>query len=201
MAAVLKSWRLFGVLVLAISTADLLALPHADFHTLRGTEFMVWCTVVCALPCLLIAFTASSVAILWPSRTTRWILANRRYIGLAFAFGMSWHFAFVAYFLLTFGYHMRSIDLTLDIIGLCFLIAMTLTSFPRFARRLSVANWRRLHRTGIYTLWFLPTFFFLDDYLRDHEPLYLGMLGVLFAALALRFLAWRHASVAVRSIA
>jgi DMSO/TMAO reductase YedYZ heme-binding membrane subunit len=38
---------------------------------------------------------------------------------------------------------MRSIDLTLDIIGLCFLIAMTLTSLPRFARRLRVANWRR----------------------------------------------------------
>jgi DMSO/TMAO reductase YedYZ heme-binding membrane subunit len=110
---------------------------------------------------------------------------------------MSWHFLFVAYFLVTFGYHMRAIDLTLDIIGLCFLIAMTLTSFPRFARRLSVANWRRLHRTGIYTLWFLPVFFFLDDYLKGRDPLYLEILAVLFAALALRLLAWRHTSVAV----
>lgn len=201
MAAVLKSWRLFGVLAFAISAADLLGLPHPDFHALRGTEFIVWYTVLCALPCLLIVFSASSLAILWPSRTTRWILANRRYIGLAFAFGMSWHFLFVTYFLVTFGYHMRSIDLTLDIIGLCFLIAMTLTSFPRFARRLSVANWRRLHRTGIYTLWFLPTFFFLDDYLKDHDPLYLEILAVLFAPLALRFLAWRHASVVIRRAA
>jgi methionine sulfoxide reductase heme-binding subunit len=201
MATALKSWRLFWVLALAISTADCLALPHADFHSLRGTEFIVWFTVVCALPCLLVAFSTSSVAILWPNRNTRWLLANRRYIGLAFAFGMSWHFVFVAYFLARFGYHMRSIDLTVDIIGLCLLIAMTLTSFPRFARRLSIANWRRLHRTGIYTLWFLPIFFFLDDYLRDHEPLYLVMLGILFAPLALRLLAWRHASVAVRSAA
>jgi hypothetical protein len=160
MAAVLKSWRLFGLLALAITTAVGLGLPHANFHSLRGTEFIVWWAVLCALPCLLVAFTASSVATLWPSRATRWILANRRYIGLAFAFGMSWHFLFVAYFLASFGYHMRTIDLTLDIIGLCFLAAMTLTSFRRFARRLSVANWRRRHRTGIYTLWFLPTFFF-----------------------------------------
>ena len=201
MAAVLKSWRLFGVLALAVSTVDGLALPHADFHSLRGTEFMVWYTVLCALPFLLIAFTASSIALLWPGRFTRWILANRRYIGLAFAFGMIWHFLLVAYFLATFGYHMRTIDLTLDIIGLCFLIAMTLTSFPRFARRLSVANWRRLHRTGIYTLWFLPVFFFLDDYLKGREPLYLEILAVLFAALALRFLAWRHTSVVVRRVA
>jgi len=201
MAAFLKSWRLFGVLALAISTADCMGLTHADFHSLRGTEFIVWYTVICALPCLLIAFTASSLAIMWPSRATRWILANRRYIGLAFAFGMSWHFLFVAYFLVTFGYHMRAIDLTLDIIGLCFLIAMTLTSFPRFARRLSVANWRRLHRTGIYTLWFLPTFFFLDDYLKGRDPLYLEILAVLFAALGLRFLAWRHTSVVVRRAA
>jgi len=201
MAAVLKSWRLFGVLALAISATNVLGLPYADFQSARGTEFIIWYAVICALPCLLVAFTASSVATLWPSRATRWLLANRRYIGLAFAFGMSWHFVFVAYFLATFGYHMRSIDLTLDIIGLCFLVAMTLTSFPRFARRLSAANWKRLHRTGIYTLWFLPTFFFLDDYLKDHDPLYLEILGVLFAALALRILAWRHRSVAVRSVA
>lgn len=114
---------------------------------------------------------------------------------------MIWHFSFVAYFLAAFGYHMRTIDLTLDIIGLCFLLAMTLTSFRRFARRLSVANWKRLHRTGIYILWFLPTFFFLDDYLKDHEPLYLGILAVLLAALTLRVLAWRHRTVAVRSVA
>jgi hypothetical protein len=201
MAAALKSWRLFGVLALAISAVDALGLRHADFHSVRGTEFIVWYAVVCALPCLLVAFTASAVATLWPSRGTRWLLANRRYIGLAFAFGMSWHLVFVAYFLATFGYHMRSIDLTLDLIGLCFLLAMTLTSFRRFARRLSIANWRRLHRTGIYTLWFLPAFFFLDDYLKDHDPLYLEILGVLFAALALRVLAWRHRSVAVRRIA
>jgi hypothetical protein len=40
-----------------------------------------------------------------------------------------------------------------------------------------------------------------DDYLKDDDPLYLEILGVLFAALALRSLAWRHRSVALRSVA
>jgi hypothetical protein len=63
----LKAWRLFWVLALAVSTAIAVGLPYADFHTVHGTEFIVVHAVLCALPCLLVAFTASSLAALWPS--------------------------------------------------------------------------------------------------------------------------------------
>lgn len=189
MAMNLERWRLFWVLALLVSTAICVALPSADFHTDRGTESVILHTVFCALPIFVVAFTASSLVALWPSRATRWVLANRRYIGLAFAVGMAWHFSFVAYYFSQFGNPLNVRDLALDLIGLCFLVAMTLTSFRPFARRLRPVNWRRLHKTGIYTLWILPTFFYLDGLREDHGLATVGMLSLLLAAGLLRGLA------------
>src|SRR5215467_14431950 len=201
MATAIKSWRLFGLLAVAESAAICLGLPYADFQSVPGTEFIIVYSVLCALPCLLVAFTASSLVVLWPSRTTRWILANRRYIGLAFAFGMAWHFAFVAYFMASFGNRLRWFDFTLDIVGACLLLAMTLTSFRRISRYLSTRNWRRLHKTGIYTLWLLPTYFFLDDYVEKRQPYWFLLFGVLLAAVSLRVLAWRRRPLMARTAA
>jgi DMSO/TMAO reductase YedYZ heme-binding membrane subunit len=186
MAAMLRSWRLFGVLVLATSMAIAIKLPATDLRSAEGTEIIVMRAVLCALPWLLVAFTASSLATLWPSRFTRWLLANRRYIGLAFAAGMGWHFALVGYFFVTFGNRLHPLDLAIDIVSLLVLAAMTLTSFPRFARRLSVAGWRRLHRTGIYVLWFAPAYFYFNDFLRDRDRFDAVATGVFLAAFALR---------------
>jgi sulfoxide reductase heme-binding subunit YedZ len=190
MARPLESWRLVSALALAISIANGMVLPSVDLRSAHDTEVLILHSVLCALPFLLVAFTASSVATLWPSRATRWILSNRRYFGLAFAFAMAWHFAFVGYSTLVFGNHVGASDLTLDIIGLCFLIAMTLTSFRLFARRLIPADWRRLHRTGIHVLWFLPTYFYLEDYRDNHDLFYLGTGCVFLSALLIPGLAW-----------
>src|SRR5262245_32017407 len=93
----IQSWRLFWLLALAISASVCQALPHTDFHSARGMEYVILRSVRCALPFFLLAFTASSLPILWPNGTTRWLLSNRRYFGLAFAFGMAWHLSFVGY--------------------------------------------------------------------------------------------------------
>lgn len=190
MAKSFESWRLFWMLSLTVSTAICLGLPFADFHTWRGTEFIILHAVLCALPFFLVAFTASSLATLWPSRRTRWLLSNRRYFGLAFAFGMAWHLTFVTYATITFGNRVSPRDLTLDFIAVSFLLAMTLTSFRRFARRLSLANWRRLHKTGVYTICFVVMFFYLDDIRSHWNPLYFGVACLLLAACVLRIIAW-----------
>src|ERR1700679_2332342 len=147
-----ESWRLFALLAFAISAAICVALPFTDFQSAHGTEFIILYSVRCALPFFIVAFTASSLAFLLPGRTTGWLLSNRRYFGLAFAFGMGWHLTFVAYTLLRFGNHINRTATTLDLIGLACLLALTLTSFRWFAHRLSPATWRRLHRTGVYAI-------------------------------------------------
>ena len=184
MRVALKSWSLFWLLAFVTSIAILLGLPEADFRSSRGMVPIILLSVHCALPLFLVAFTASSLAILWPNAFTRWLLANRRYIGLAFAFGMAWHLSFVAYTIWSFGNPLGAKSLTFDLIGLVFLSLLTLTSFRWGARWLSPANWRRLHKTGVYVVWLLATeiYFYKVGTDRSHA----AALGALLAAGGLR---------------
>ena len=185
----LNSWSLFWVLALAASVADLLGLPDADFHSARGMSPIIVRAVHYALPLFLVAFTASSLATLWPSAGTRWLLANRRYIGLAFAFSMAWHFSFVAYTIWTFGNPLNAKATALDAIGFLFLLLLTLTSFRSFARHLSPVKWRRLHKTGVYVIWLVATAIYFHS-LRDGDLFHCVVFAVLLAAWALRAASW-----------
>ena len=195
----LESWRLFVFLAFAISAANCVALPFTDFHSAHGTEFIVLYSVRCALPFFLVAFTASSLAILWPRQSTRWIVSNRRYFGLAFAFGMGWHLSFVAYTILRFGNHLNRTATTLDLIGLAFLLALTLTSFRSIAQRLSPASWRRLHKIGVYVIWLLATYIYLLNVRGGADLFDIVALSVLVAACLLRLAAWTRILLHQRS--
>jgi methionine sulfoxide reductase heme-binding subunit len=186
----LESWRLFWVLALIVSVAIALGLPSTDFRSGHGLERIILRSVRCALPLFVIAFTASSLATLWPSRATRWLLANRRYFGLAFAFGMAWHLSFVAYSIILFGNQLNARATAADVIGLVFLLLLTLTSFRFGARRLSRANWRRLHKTGVYAIWFLATYIYLGNVRGGGDRLHYAGLTVLLVAWLLRVAAW-----------
>jgi methionine sulfoxide reductase heme-binding subunit len=193
MAKAIESWRLFWVLALATSVATCSLLPFADFHSARGTLPMIVRSVRCALPLFLIAFTASSLATLWPNEFSRWLLRNRRYIGLGFAFQMAWHFSFVTYSVFSFGLYASGLTpraLALDLIGFSFLLLMTLTSFKWSARRLTAANWRRLHKTGVYVIWFVATYIYLNSVRHSADVLSIVAFSLLFGAWLLRIVAW-----------
>jgi sulfoxide reductase heme-binding subunit YedZ len=154
-----QRWRLFWTLAFLISVAILLKTRSRaiDLHTNLGLLLMIQRSVKCALPFFVVAFSASSLAQLFPTAFTRWLLANRRYIGLAFAFGMAWHFSFIIWLALR-GYSGFLFAATVfDFIGVAFLVAMTVTSFPRLAPLGPVA-WRRLHTSGVYVIWFVAVY-------------------------------------------
>ena len=184
------SWSLFWVLALTASAATLLGLSHTDFHSAEGTSFIVHRSVRCALPLFVLAFTASSLAILWPSTLTRWVLANRRYIGLAFAFAMALHFGFVTYFIWSFGNPLNFRATMMDVVGFIFLLMMTLTSFRWGARYVSRANWRRLHKTGVYAIWLVAILIYFHGVRVGAGLPYRVFLGVLLVAWMLRVAAW-----------
>lgn len=188
----LTSWRLFSALALALSAVDVAGLLRADLHTSRGTEPAILLTVRCALPFFLVAFTASSLAMLWPGALTRWVLSNRRYFGLTFAFGMAWHFALVGYSFAAFGIHLNRTVITLDLIGATFLLALTLTSFRWSSRHMSARMWRRLHKTGVYAIWLLATYIYAEAVRWGADTVNLLALSALLAAWAVRLAAWVH---------
>ncbi len=186
----LNSWSLFSVLALALSVVNVLGLSRADFHSLRGMSPVILLSVRCALPLFLVAFTASSLAALWRGTYSRWLLANRRYIGLAFAFGMIWHLTFVAYAIRTFGNPLNAKATALDLIGFAFLLLLTLTSFRPFARHMSRANWRRLHKAGVYAIWLVASAIYFHGVREGWSLYYNAAFAVLMAAWVLRVAAW-----------
>jgi len=153
-------------------------------------EFIIKHSVRCALPLFLLAFTSSSLATLWPGRLSRWLLSNRRYFGLAFAYGMALHLALVGYSVLSFGNQLNSTVTALDLTGGGFLLAMTLTSFRWLARRLSLANWRRLHKAGAYAIWLLATYIYISDVRDERDMVHALVASVFLLAWVLRVVAW-----------
>ena len=186
----MNSWRLFWLLAAATTAATCLGLPFADFRSAHGMEFIIKHSVRCALPLFLLAFTSSSLATLWPGRLSRWLLSNRRYFGLAFAYGMALHLALVGYSVLSFGNQLNSTVTALDLTGGGFLLAMTLTSFRWLARRLSLANWRRLHKAGAYAIWLLATYIYINDVRDERDMVHALVASVFLSAWVLRVVAW-----------
>lgn len=121
------------------------------------------------------AYLASTAARRWPGPLTRWLVANRRGVGLSFAVSHLFHgFALVA---LAVAHPVASGAIptaTRVVGGLGFAVvaAMAATSNDWSVRRLGAARWARLHTIGIHYLWGV---FFLT---------YLGTTNVLAAVLA-----------------
>ena len=179
------------LLSLGVSIVIAAGLPLANMRTAVGAESMVLHSVHCALPLFLVAFVASSLVRLRPSRVTRWLLRNRRAFGLGFAVGMAWHLAFVVYFMAKFDRHLNGLALGMDLIGLAFLIALTATSYRSVRRLLPPRSWTLLHRTGVHVIWLLVAWIYLLSARYSPDLSHLATLVVLLGVLGIRVLSWQ----------
>lgn len=139
------------------------------------------------------AFAASSLYQVHRSSLTRWLLANRRYIGVSF--GLS-HFAHLAALIALavisqpFVDNLNAVTIVGGGLGYAFLTAMVATSFDRTAAALGTRWWGLLHKVGAYYLWFL----FFQSYLPRMftSVAYTPAVALLVAVLGLRLaVGWR----------
>ena len=135
------------------------------------------------------AFTASSLSQLWRAPWTRWLLVNRRYIGVSFAVSHFIHLIAIVALTYQLGDKFQLSAATVVGGGLAyvFIAAMTATSFDRSAAWLGPRAWRALHTTGVYAIWLI---FFVSYAPRAAQSLlYVPLAGVLLAAIGLRLFA------------
>ena len=129
------------------------------------------------------AFAASALARRWPGPTTRWLVANRRQIGVSFAASHLVHLvAILALSRLTPVF--TDATIVIAVLGYVAIAAMTVTSFDRTAAWLGPRRWRRLHLTAGYYIWAV----FLASYLPRtilESPAYAPFVVVLLAVLAM----------------
>jgi sulfoxide reductase heme-binding subunit YedZ len=156
--AAINGWALFRIITVPVSVVLAIATATADLTTGAGVAAMVQLSVRFAVPLLYLVFAASSLLVLFPGPFSRWLLRNRKYLGLAFAVAMAWQAVFILWLVIGYtDYYVNEIYVLRDVIegvgGYAFLLAMTVTSFPQTRKRLRPRQWRLLHLSGIYFLW------------------------------------------------
>ena len=163
-----------------------------------GLRLVIRATARTSVILFTLAITASALRRRWPTSATRWLLANRRYLGVSF--GVS-HFVHLLAILALTGWSVRGFFTEAGPVagiagglGYVVLAAMVATSFDATADWLGPAAWRRLHTTGLYYLWFVFFATFAPQVPR--VPLVAGPFTLLLLlALALRL---RDGSTRVR---
>ncbi len=143
-------------------------------------------------------FAASSLRVVWRSEFSGWLLRNRRYLGVAFAFSHAIHLiALIALARVSaeFAASVSPVTLIFGGLGFAFIAALAATSNDRAVRSMGLPNWRRLHKTGVYYLWFI----FFQSYLPRalSSPVYWIPTGLLLVALGLRIYAWQRSRARV----
>ena len=192
--SVLSGWKLTWLLIVAIAVGSTIA--AAAVGGVNGANLGIRITARTSAILFLLAFTASSLYQLWPTSTTKWIRRNRRYLGVGFAGSHFVHAVFIVTVIVLNArrFETHVVDATphgvfvLDFIAYGFIIAMTITSFDRVAKRMQYAAWRRLHVTGSYVIWFT---FFIAYWRRGvtYTEFYGPFLMVFLAALIVRVIA------------
>lgn len=192
-----NGWHLFGPIAFLISVAMVSRLTQIDTTNPADISGMIQLSVRLAVPWLFVAFAASSMVNVLPNNLTKWVMRNRRIIGLCFATGMAWQLFFILWFVIgSFDYYMAEAysyyDLSEQIPGYIILFAMTFTSFKFGRNMISPKQWRILHKGGIYFLWavvwstyWFELYFYDDIQTIDYIYYWMGI-----AAWGVRMAAW-----------
>ena len=191
-----NKWPLFWWYSAITTVIMLAAALNINSIDREGVLELIRLSVRCSLPAYLLVFCASSTRQLWKNNSTKWLLVNRKYLGLSFSCAMACQLVFIAWYINLDREGFKEIFWNLSalpgVLAYIFLALMTITSFKRFRKMLSPRSWKRLHKTGIYLLWINFLDIYIESYLFDQKMYYLAMALILLSLWGLRIIAWKH---------
>lgn len=189
MTQTFSGWRLTGLLSILLALMALAILIPDGFST-DAIRMTIRATARTSLVLFLLAFIASPAARLWPGDATRWLMRNRRYIGVSFAASHGIHaLAIIAFAIqdpVLFGEMTSTGTLISGGSAYLFIILMAATSFDRAVAWLGARNWRILHTTGA---WYIALSFIVTNAKRTPDmPLYWLPVALVLGAILLRLI-------------
>ena len=154
----LNSWPLFYLVAGLTFAVICVGLVVIGVSTPEAAVSMIRLSVQLASPWIFLAFVARPLVQLYPGSFSKWLLRNRRYLGLSFAAGFGWQAVFIAVlFALHSDYYWQELhntaDLILRMLSYLLLLALTVTSFFPVRRAMRPKDWRVLHLVGIWYFW------------------------------------------------
>jgi hypothetical protein len=187
-----SGWPIVGWATLVVVAIQLAVLAVAGTGE-EGVRMAIRASARTSAVLFGLAFTASSLYRLAPGETTRWLLRNRRYLGVSFAVSHAIHLAAIVTLAVAFDVELATLTLVVGGFGYVLLAAMTATSFDRAVKWMGARRWSILHGFGARYLWLV---FFLSYLPMPGETI--RLLPTLFFLLVVsiplvRTAAWWHA--------
>lgn len=137
-----------------------------------------------AVVLFILTFLASTLIKLENTSFTRWLIRNRKYIGISFALVHTIHLGFilVRHFLyepalLT----SEPVSRVAGFIAYLFILLMAVTSFDVVSKKLHNKSWKILHSTGGYYIWLIFFLSYLKRLGKENYLFYLLFTLLLFA--------------------
>ncbi|MEE2662641.1 MAG: hypothetical protein VX681_00870 [Myxococcota bacterium] len=156
-----EGWVITGWAVAAMGTLVVILLALFGASEEAAREVVRWSVRLGAVS-FSAAFAARPLRQLVANDATKWLLRNRRYVGLSFAVMHFTHLAALGVLAVAFpAYFEGGVDaITLYGGGVAYLLlaGMTLTSFDRTAAMIGRRGWKILHTSGAWLLWVVLAF-------------------------------------------
>ena len=184
-----SGWALTGWIALALLAAS--AVHFALMGTgVEGVRGWIRATARSSLLLFLLAFCARPLRQLWRAPLSAWLLRNRRYLGVGFACSHALHGVAILWFAFVWPeiYQADTTTLVAGGVTYVFIALMTATSSDRAFAWLGRARWQALHRTGVWTIWFVFLATFGGQ--AAASPIHAGSVALLLAAAGLRLAAY-----------
>jgi methionine sulfoxide reductase heme-binding subunit len=180
-----KGWWLVAWTAMTVCTfAALVLAVHGPNQ--QAMHLILRATARTSLVLFLAAFLAAPLRAVWPSRATRWLIENRRYVGVSFATSHTVHFAAIIGLTRVTPERPDLVVLLLGGVGYAFILAMAATSLDTTAAWLGPRRWKMLHTCGVYYIWSVFALTSLGGVMRD--PLSVVSVALLASALLLRLM-------------
>ena len=191
---VMKGQVLFLLIALALG-AVVMGVLYAGTLSVESIRLAVRLTARFSLALFLAAFCASALQKLWPSSATLFLVRNRRWFGLSFAFSHLLHAMLLFMFLnadpATFWSMVKTTNLVLGGTGYFFITLLAATSFDGAVRKLGPARWKQLHTLAVWVVW--GNFMLSNAKRIPVSELYIIPVALLLLAVVLRLAARRTA--------
>lgn len=126
----------------------------------QGWQLAARYTVRVSFPLFLLTYLARPLTTLWRTDTSRWLLRNRRYLGLSFALAHTIHLAALTSYFIFLDTIPNAATLLGGGLAYALMFVMAATSNDKSVSLLG-RNWTRLHTIGIHFIWFLFTYLYL----------------------------------------
>jgi DMSO/TMAO reductase YedYZ heme-binding membrane subunit len=181
-----SGWSITARLALALLAMSAIVLAAAGVDE-DGVRTLIRATARSSATLFLLAFIARPLRQTWRSELSRWLLANRRYVGVSAAFSHLIHLAAIIWLSAAWPdrYQVDPRTAVFGGLGFAFFFAMALTSSDRAVAILG-RNWRRLHKTGAWYLWFIFLFTFAPNQYRGWDLRHACFVAAFAAAAGLR---------------